>query len=296
MATHEEQLLGLLEKIGQPEETTAEVPSVLDGTSNDDHVETYGSSEDPNTEAEHEELAAANTDRQGMPEGALSPVTKRNMWVHHDTHPVTYDVALLGTYGTDWFEWEPGTLWREIREDFRVPSINDHAKAKIQAAKTLHINEWYWTKWEVFCWITQALNNNIPDFHVLQKPSIAQLMQSVDAATMVRNDVEFTPELQMFVAAAMVESGVFYAPKPIDFCQDEIETLLDELQIDKSLIGQVQSRWREVKQISPEAWARSPEPVLREDVVDIQVAKLKVACDYLDLRRRQLQEQLRLLK
>jgi hypothetical protein len=297
VATHEEQFLAVLEKIGQSE-VSASTPSVLDadGDSSAEHVETAGPSEDPNQEAADEDLVAANAERPGLPEDALAPITKRNLWVHHDTHPVVYDVALLSEYGTDWFEWEAETLWREIREDFRVPSISDHARSKIQAVKTLHIHEWYWTKWEVFCWITQALNNNIPDFRVLQKPSPAQLMNSVDVATMVRNDQEFTAELQMFVAAVMVEGGIFYAPQPIRFCQDEIETLLDELKVGKELIGQVQERWRAVKLIAPEVWVSSPEPILQEDVVDIQVAKLKVACDYLDLRRRQLQDQLRLLK
>jgi hypothetical protein len=145
--------------------------------------------------------------------------------------------------------------------------------------------------------VTQALNNNIPDFQILQKPSVPQLMNSVDIATMVRNDEEFIQEVQGFVAAAMVEEGVFYAPKPIAFCQDEIVQLLKELQIDdgEGLIAQVQERHREVQNISPEAWARSPEPILKETAVDIQVAKLKVACDYLALRRRQLKDQLRLL-
>lgn len=297
MSSHEEQLLAVLEKIGQPQEVSASVPSVLDADdASAGHVETAGPSADPNTEADDEDLVAANAERPGLPEDSLAPITSRNLWVHHDTHPVVYDIALLKEYGADWFTWEAETLWKEIREDFHVPSISDHARTKIQAIKTLHINEWFWSKWEVFCWLTQALNNNIPDFQVMQKPSIAQLFNSVDIGTMVRDGEEFTPELQMFVAAAMVEEGVFYAPAPVAFCQDEIVQLLEWKQIGTDLIGQVQERYREISKVSAEAWANSPEPILREDVVDIQVAKLKVACDYLDLRRRQLQEQLRLLK
>lgn len=297
MATHEEQLLAVLEKIGQLQEVSASTPSVLDSADESaSRVETSGPSEDPNTEAANEDLVAANIERTGLSEDTLAPITSRNLWVHHDTHPVVYDVALLREYGADWFVWEPETLWKEICEDFHVPSISDHARTKIQAIKTLHINEWYWSKWEVFCWLTQALNNNIPDFQVMQKPSIAQLFNSVDIGTMVRDDEEFTPELQMFVAASMVEEGVFYSPAPVAFCQDEIVQLLEARQLGTELIDQVQKRYREISQVSAAAWAASPEPILQENVVDIQVAKLKVACDYLALRRRQLQEQLRLLK
>ena len=197
---HETNLLDVLEKIGQPSKNAAPVSASL-----------------VNSLAE--------------PEG-LAPISRKNFFVHHDTHPVVFDVSLLKQYDADWFDWEAGTLWKEIKEDFRVPSISDHAKAKIQAVKTLHINEWYWDKWEIFCWITQALNNNIPDFQILQKPSVPQLMNSVDIATMVRDNEEFNQEVQAFVAAAMVEEGVFYAPDPIAFCQDEIIQLLKELKIE----------------------------------------------------------------
>lgn len=292
MASHEEQLLAVLEKVGQPSSPPPPVEdaAVLDADAPfGEHVETSGFLHDPNPEPP--------TEMEGPDERQLAPISRKNLFVHHDTHPVVFDLALLQKYQTDWFEWEAETLWKEIKEDFRVPSISDHAKAKIQAIKTLHINEWFWTKWEVFCWVTQALNNNIPDFQVLQKPSIAQLFNAIDTATMVRDDEEFSFELQGFVAAVMVEEGVFYAPRPVEFCQDEIETLLRELQVDHvlALVSQVREKFREARALSPEAWAASPEPILQETVVDIQVAKLMIACEYLALRRRQLKDQLRLL-
>lgn len=292
--SHEDQLFAVLEKLGQPTERhVTDSPgesSVLDSVTFDyaQTEETSGPSDDPNVGPPRKEV--------GIPEG-LARISRKNLFVHHDTHPVVFDVSLLSKYQADWFTWEPETLWKEIKEDFRVPSISDHAKAKIQAIKTLHINEWFWTKWEVFCWVSQALNNNIPDFQVIQKPSAAQLMNAVEIATMVRSGEDFTPEVQMFAAAAMVDDGVFYAPKPIRFCQDEIVRLLEEKKIENAsdLISQVQARYQEVNLLPSEAWSGSGEPILGENVVDIQVAKLKVACDYVFLRQRQLKAQLRLL-
>lgn len=288
--SHEDQLYAVLEKLGQAAEPTPGESSVLDSDTPDyaQTNETAGPSEDPNIPPPRKEV--------GIPEG-LAPISRKNFFVHHDTHPVVFDVALLGKYQADWFTWEPETLWKEIKEDFRVPSISEHAKAKIQAVRTLHINEWFWTQWEVFCWISQALNNNIPDFQIIQKPSAAQLMNAVEIATVVRSGEEFSPEVQMFVAAAMVDDGIFYAPNPVRFCQDEIERLLEEKKIEDAndLISAVQSRFQEILKLTPEYWATAKEPVLLENVVDIQVAKLKVACDYVALRQRQLKEQLRLL-
>lgn len=281
--THEDRLLAVLEKIGQPA-VSAATPAVEDADAPlGEHLEVAGSEEEQEPAQEDEVLA---------------PITPRNLFVHHDTHPVVFDLALLNRYSTDWFDWEASTLWKEIKEDFHVPSISDLSCAKIQAIKTLHINEWFWDKWEVFCWITQALNNNIPDFQVLQKPSIAQLMNAVDIATMVRSDEEFNQETQSWVAASMMDESVFYAPEPIEFCQDELLELLGELNFEdpKGAVAAVKQRFKEVMALPLDAWGKEGEPILQEVATDIQVAKLKVACDYLALRRKQLKDQLRLLK
>lgn len=288
--SREDQLLDVLEKIGvaNPKPTLPDAASTLDADGDDPHYETTGPRED---------LAEVRGAHEDPPPSLPTPITKKNLFVHHDTHPVVFDVLLLKQYQEQWFTWESTTLWKEIKEDFRVPSISDQTKAKIQAVKTLHINEWFWTKWEVFCWITQAINNNIPDFHVIQKPSIPQLLASIDIATYIRSDETFSSEVQKFVAAAVVEEGVFYAVEPIRFCQDEIEELLTHLQVEDApqLIQDVQKRYREVSGLSLDAWMKAPHDILHETPVDTQVAKLIVASDYLALRRRQLKDQLRIL-
>ena len=287
MTDHELDLLAVLEKVGQQNpliSVDASEPAILDA---DLVVET--------TDKTKSDLTL--NDMTGLPPVMVGDiqnrkptlVTTKNLFVHHDSHPVVFDVALLRKYGTDWFEWESETLWKEIKEDFHVPSISDHAKAKIQAVKTLHIGQMYWTSWEVFCWVTQALNNNIPDWQVLQKPSIAQLFNSVDSAEMVRSGEVFTLEIQSFVAASVLDENVLYAPHPIAFCQSEINRYLKDRGIESAdLITEVQQKYREI--------IRTPEGLtLEENPIDIQVAKLKVAWDYQALRNKQLKEQLLLL-
>jgi hypothetical protein len=288
--SHEDELFEVLRKVGQVEAESASAPSMLDSDLPDTKVVQTVEGPDVLPEPAHQ--------APSLPEDTYAPISSRNLFVHHDAHPVVFDVKLLQQYGENWMVWEPETLWREIMDDFRVPSISDHAKSKIQAVKTLHINEWYFDKWEVFCWVTQALNNNIPDFQVIQKPSIAQLFVSVDIATMVRGDEEFGAETQMWVAASVLDEGVIYAPKPIAFCNDEIVQLLERSKLEDALglIPAVQERWRELGGLSEEAWGKINGAALEENAVDVQVAKLIVAQRYMELRRRQLKEQLRILR
>jgi hypothetical protein len=267
---YEAELRHVLEKIG----TEDEAGIVGSSDTTDDHTETVAEGEEEKAEGEI---------------SSPRPFSARNIFVHHDTHPIVLDIKLMDQYGTDWFEWEPETLWREIMDDFRAPSISDHVKGKIQAVKTIHITDWCFTKWEVFCPIIQALNNNIPDFEVIRRPTISQLFAGVDIMTMIRNDVEFSQEVQDFIGAAMIDAGVTCAPQPLAFCQDEIIEIQAELgrPIDPE---PVKEKYKQMLLIPAE------EAVLGENPIDVQVAKLIIARDYLALRRNQMKQQLRILK
>lgn len=220
--------------------------------------------------------------------GPEAVFSAKNLFVHHDTHPLVLDIKLIDKYGNDWFEWSAETLWREIMDDFRTPSISDHVKSKIQAVKTVHISDWTFGKWEVFSIITQALNNNIPDFEIMRKPTISQLFVVVDIMTMIRNDVEFSQEIQDWCGAAMIDAGVIFAPQPIAFCQDEILAIQKEIGVPVDP-APVQEKWKLVSSVPAD------QVVLEENPVDIQVAKLVVAREYMQMRRDQMTAQLKVL-
>jgi len=240
--------------------------------------------------ADHEETVAEG--KEAKPEtieSRVKPFSARNLFVHHDTSPIVLSIKLMDQYGTDWFAWEPETLWKEIMDDFRAPSISDHVKSKIQAVKTIHISDWCFTKWEVFCPIIQALNNNIPDFEILRRPTVSQLFAGVDMMTFVRNDVPFSQEVQQFCAASLLDAGVTCAPQPVAFCQDEIVDIQKErgIPVDPD---PVRDKYKQLLSVPAE------EVVLGHNPVDVQVAKLIIARDYMTLRRSQMKHQLRVLR
>jgi len=216
------------------------------------------------------------------------PFSKKNMFVHHDTHPILLDMILLEKYELSWFDWEPETVWRSIMKDFQTSSISDHVKSKIQAVRTTHITDLSFTRWETFSVITQALNNNIPDFEVMRRPTISQLFTAVDMMESIRNDVPFSEEVGLWCAAAMIDAGVICAPQPLAFCQEYI------LEIQKNRGNPVNPD--PVKEKYRYYLSTPKEEVrLEETDVDIQTAKLIIARDYMTLRRQQLSEQLKIL-
>jgi hypothetical protein len=273
--SNENDLLKLLRQIGQPPENDA--PAVADASNVVPKLQTKEGPDVPEIPAPTEKA-----------------VSRKNLFVHYDTHPLVFDIVLLQRYQEDWLAWEPETLWQEIMADFRVPSISDHSRSKIQAVRTLHINEWFWTKWEVCGWITQVLNYNLPDWQVLQQPTLSQLMVGVEIASFVRGDEQFVEDVPRFMAASLIGDDVFYAPPPLLFCQPEINRLLERGQSGViQLLPEIEQRWRALSKMPID---QALGVALHETPVDTQLARLLVARDYQELRRRQLREQLQVLQ
>lgn len=249
------------------------------------------------------------------PSGGPAPFTAQNFLVHHDTHPLVLDIVLLDEYGTEWLEWEAETLYTEIKDDFRQPSISALNWQQIQAVKTCHVTPSPWKEWEVFAVVCQALNNNIPNFHTMQKPTIAQVMVAIDIMGKI-DEHSFSEDLEKFVAACFLDEGVYYLPPPANFGQDwaaepryrctkcgkvdrdDENDICDSCGAPESFLQKEYARdWRPVKARYDEINAQGEDhDVLQENVVDVQVAKLLVARDYVLYRRQQLEEQLKVVQ
>lgn len=262
------------------------------------------------------------------------PVTLRTLFTHHDTHPVVLDLSLMKQFGVDWLTWQSPTLWSEIRTEFKT-EISEHSRAKIQTIRTCHISDLPWEKWQVFEKIIQGLNNNIPQFEVMQAPSLEQLYAGIDILSTVR-DREYSNEVKLYMAAAVQHEEVTYVPAPLDFIQMEVsqphyvcqdcgnkESALfsdgvctvcsRKVAPDKGMsmlpdatvvqgVGKnlamemkysfehIRDRWATLKS-TPLAKAE-----LNETEEDVQVAKLMIARDYMNIRRKQLADQLTSLR
>jgi hypothetical protein len=260
------------------------------------------------------------------------PVTIRTLFTHHDTHPVVLDLSLMRQFGLDWLSWDIATVWSEIKTEFKT-EISELSRAKIQTVKTCHVSAMPWTKWQVFEKVMQGLNNNIPTFELMQAPTLEQLYAGVDILATIRK-VEFSDEVKLYMASSVQLEEITFVPPPLDFIQQEVArphyrcndcgnvesalfhdgsctvctnkvspekgaSLLPDLdaKVGRSLDSaymypyeHILARWNEVH-TKPTASVD-----FKETEEDIQIAKLMLARDYMNVRRRQLADQLTSLK
>jgi hypothetical protein len=262
-------------------------------------------------------------------------VNLRNLFTHQDTHPVVIDFALLKAFGLEWYTWEPETIWAEIQRVFKM-HISELNRAKVQTLKTLHVSNTAWDHWQVFEKIVQGLNNTVPRWAFMQVPSLEQLYAALDmlehirvvefghevklyiATAVLHEDVTFVHAPLSFVQLEVSqpyyhckdchsEYSALFHDGICDHCSQKFESeqglsMKPKQELVSKGVGtnvetvlrhdpaEVQRRWDDVKS-QPLAKVE-----LEETAVDIQVAKLLVARDYMNIRRRQLAEQLVSLK
>ena len=148
------------------------------------------------------------------------------LFENEQAQPVALFFALTQKYGHDWLEWEPFPLRRSVEQDFGFP-LSEVNTAKAMAVSTLAIQNSFWEEWNVFHFITQALNGQPPVSHSLQEHTVGQMMAAVDDAHYLREHLKevvphpgFSDGVARYVAAQALAQGIWWMPAPLSFAND----------------------------------------------------------------------------
>jgi hypothetical protein len=138
-------------------------------------------------------------------------------------HPLVLLREYLRLFGAGALEWEPFVIKRSVDGAVKE-NISRVNLTKLMAAITIANHDNFWTYWETFHTVSQALAGKIPSVSHIDNQSISDLMMAVDAAFRIRKDLgsvsdipEFSEEVRRYMAAQLHESGIWYAPEPLAF-------------------------------------------------------------------------------
>jgi hypothetical protein len=145
------------------------------------------------------------------------------LWKDEQAHPITLLRAVLKQYGPEAMDWEPEVFKPTLESDFKT-SVARINLAKLWAVVALANRDKFWTDWQTFHFLAQALNNNVPVADHVQDLTIGQMMVAVEIANGVRDELrglrpipKFSEEVARFIAAQAALSGVWYLPAPLAF-------------------------------------------------------------------------------
>ncbi len=144
-----------------------------------------------------------------------------SLFTNENAHPLALMIALYKWFETSWLEWEPETLWSEIR-DFGVnDTIPRIVKDRIMAVRAAHRINSYVANYQDFEFISAALNGVIPDFTMYRPSSIPEIANSMEILQWIRQDDEYQEEIIAYVRIIAKNEGWLVLPETLAFAQDE---------------------------------------------------------------------------
>ncbi len=200
----------------------------------------------------------------------------RSLLTHYESHPIVLDLYALKLLGPEYYVWEPETVWQELLRLSGSPSISEVNKNKLQAVRTVHVSQAPFVAWEAFEKVIAALNGVIPDFYIMQKPTVGQLLAGTEIMLQLNSGI-FSNDVSRYTAAVLLSEGVAYAPSPLNFCHYVLEAR-------GNLFGQVKKAL-EAKKTRTD-----------DDAVNVQLARLREARTHVQAMARRLLTQIKVVQ
>jgi len=245
----------------------------------------YEVSEPPATMGKDEPTVVVETvggteahEKLDTPKEKTSSITVVNLFRNPDSHPLVLDLALLRKYGIEWMGWELETLQQRIQKDFNTPTVSDLNLEKVQACKTLHLVDTFWSQWEIFSPCTKALNGIFADFRTLVPPTVGECMISVDIANRIRQDVAWSEEVKVFLGVVHRHDDILLSQPPLEFVKVELP---EDLPVD---FRKIEEAWPEVR--------RSGRAPGGSTIEDEQLRRMLSVKEALEASRAELHQQL----
>lgn len=131
------------------------------------------------------------------------------------THPTALHVLCLRRFGAKYLGWEPETVWQELRRVYdKAPSSLN--KSKINACKVTHTSDAPFDDWYVFEKVVLPFGFVLPQFGVLQKPSVAVATHGVGVMLQLRSK-DFSGDVEKYISGILLTEGFVTPPKQLEF-------------------------------------------------------------------------------
>ena len=123
--------------------------------------------------------------------------------------------ALDKRYGEEWVGWMPETLDQMILMDFNTVPTQQNREKVLAMKMCLNIN-YAWTDWKIFQKVVLALNGIIPNFEVVEDPSLSQVMRALPILRKLRPEDEFEDDVKKYIAVLCKAEDLIMPPPQLE--------------------------------------------------------------------------------
>lgn len=173
--------------------------------------------------------------RQGF-EGTEKVAEGRGHYILRIAH------VLNGAFGHGWWDWEPETVERTIREEFKMTERVDLLLEAIGALQVCLRTRQPFENWHIFEKVGIAFGGNQVDFTVLQPLRTDEAAATIALLKELHPKEAFDTEVINYVACCAKHDGLVYLPEK--WFGEAYQTALDKLGNDDALRARTQSVWK----------------------------------------------------
>ncbi len=144
-----------------------------------------------------------------------------------DLEPPTV-LFVLNDYfgGKAWWKWDAVAILEVLADRFELVEAD---RDMIWALQHLLVGETFWTEWDVFNYVTQALNDKVVDFRHMPPLRPEEMVTSLTTADFVlqltESVGEYSSEVVSYIAVMCWDGGFWAVPEPLSLAQERINEL-----------------------------------------------------------------------
>lgn len=125
--------------------------------------------------------------------------------------PSQIDGAFSEKYGNEWYDYEPETIRALLKLDFGLeddePLVN-----KILATQVMMTNADLETDWDMFENVVLSFNDIVPDFSIMEVPTISELNYGYHTIKTMRPSYDPKSDVIAYIKGVMKEGGLLWSP------------------------------------------------------------------------------------
>jgi len=179
----------------------------------------------------------------------------------------------LQEYFPEYIFWEPETIYQVIGVDQSQVPLK--IREKVEALKAFLRNNLVWTDWHIFENAVILINNQTPNFNVIQRPRVREVAYAVDILNKIKEE-KFSEEVAKYIAAVARDRGLIVLPENLSFAQKYLDILYPDKEI-KDMQKKVKLGWEMLKE---EDYRKMDFDM--SDPIDVQLARLLEIKIYID--------------
>lgn len=124
-----------------------------------------------------------------------------------ETLAVVLNTMLMRLYGEDWLEWDPLTLYMELREDHSCEPSSE-SMDRLCALQALQLGQEFFTSLDAFLGICNSFNDGNPSFSIFNPITAAEAAWAITEVSLIRDLLPFNYSIKKYVATISKEEGL----------------------------------------------------------------------------------------